>query len=178
MRKENKAAQRKRLNSHVYHDCKLAAVALRSVRRNGLNSSCKSPSLHHAVERPGLGCRELAVRNMYRLVPAISNDMSDWLVPTQVRTSQLLSVLLLHCEDHCTQHLQPLLATLYRACAHTEREVIDNVSTGVESCKGFWEKSGRVGRCATMSAAAASWRNTLDTTRRFFKEIISQLLSK
>lgn len=67
---------------------------------------------------------------MSRLVPAISNDMSDWLVPTQVRTSQLLSVLLLHCEDHSTQHLQPLLATLYKACANTEKEVISNVSPG------------------------------------------------
>lgn len=70
---------------------------------------------------------------MCRLVPAISNDMSDWLVPTQVRTSQLLSVLLLHCEDHCTQHLQPVLATLYRACAHTEKDVIVNVSTRMDS---------------------------------------------
>ncbi|XP_075880316.1 dynein axonemal assembly factor 5 [Nelusetta ayraudi] len=87
-----------------------------------------SPPPHYpaGAERPGLGCRELVVRNMCRLVPAISNDMSDWLVPTQVRTSQLLSVLLLHCEDHCTQHLQPVLATLYRACAHTEKEVIVN----------------------------------------------------
>lgn len=107
-------------------------------RRNGhgcrLNfSTYKSPFPSDAAERPGLGCRELVVRNMCRLVPAISNDMSDWLVPTQVRTSQLLSVLLLHCEDHCTQHLQPVLATLYRACAHTEKEVIVNVSTGMDS---------------------------------------------
>ncbi|XP_029292863.1 dynein assembly factor 5, axonemal [Cottoperca gobio] len=78
------------------------------------------------VERPGLGCRELVVRNLGRLVPAISNDITDWLVPTRVRTSQLLSVLLLHAEDYCTQHLQLLLATLYRACTDTERDVVSN----------------------------------------------------
>ncbi|XP_061556656.1 LOW QUALITY PROTEIN: dynein axonemal assembly factor 5-like [Phycodurus eques] len=78
------------------------------------------------VERPGLGCRELVVRNLYRLVPAISHDLSDWLVPTRVRTSQLLSVLLLHAEDHSTQHLQPLLALLYRACTDSERDVVHN----------------------------------------------------
>ncbi|XP_059204870.1 dynein axonemal assembly factor 5-like [Centropristis striata] len=78
------------------------------------------------VERPGLGCRELVVRNLGRLVPAIANDITDWLAPTRVRTSQLLSVLLLHAEDHSTQHLQPLLATLYRACTDTERDVISN----------------------------------------------------
>nr|XP_019957328.1 PREDICTED: dynein assembly factor 5, axonemal [Paralichthys olivaceus] len=78
------------------------------------------------VERPGLGCRELVIRNLGRLVPAITHDVSDWLVPTRVRTSQLLSVLLLHAEDHSTQHLQPLLATLYRACTDTERDVVSN----------------------------------------------------
>ncbi|XP_034567168.1 dynein assembly factor 5, axonemal-like isoform X1 [Notolabrus celidotus] len=78
------------------------------------------------VERPGLGCRELVVRNLGRLVPAITHDVTDWLVPTRVRTSQLLTVLLLHAEDHSTQHLQPLLATLYVACTDTERDVITN----------------------------------------------------
>ncbi|XP_034396317.1 dynein assembly factor 5, axonemal-like [Cyclopterus lumpus] len=78
------------------------------------------------VERPGLGCRELVVRNLGRLVPAITHDLTDWLVPTRVRTSQLLSVLLLHAEDHSTQHLQPLLATLYSVCTDTERDVVSN----------------------------------------------------
>ncbi|XP_053193864.1 dynein axonemal assembly factor 5-like [Scomber japonicus] len=79
-----------------------------------------------AVERPGLGCRELVVRNLGRLVPAITHDVTDWLVPTRVRTSQLLSVLLLHAEDHSTQHLQPLLATLYHACTDSEKDVVSN----------------------------------------------------
>ncbi|KAM7386886.1 hypothetical protein PAMA_009488 [Pampus argenteus] len=84
------------------------------------------PFYPSGVERPGLGCRELVVRNLGRLVPAITNDVTDWLVPTRVRTSQLLSVLLLHAEDHSTQHLQPLLATLYRACTDSERDVVSN----------------------------------------------------
>ncbi|MEQ2236166.1 hypothetical protein ILYODFUR_009673 [Ilyodon furcidens] len=84
------------------------------------------PHYPHEVQRPGLGCRELVVRNLGRLVPAIANDVTDWLVPTRVRTSQLLSVLLLHAEDHTTQHLQPLLAVLYRACTDTEKDVVNN----------------------------------------------------
>lgn len=79
------------------------------------------------VERPGLGCRELVVRNLGRLVPAITHDLTDWLMSTRVRTSQLLSVLLLHSEDHSTQHLQPLLATLYRTCTDTEKDLVKNV---------------------------------------------------
>lgn len=82
-----------------------------------------------SVERPSLGCRELVLRNLGRLVPAISHDMTDWLVATRVRTSQLLSVLLLHSEEYSTQHVQPLLATLYQACTDTEKDVIRNVST-------------------------------------------------
>ncbi|XP_014839107.1 PREDICTED: dynein assembly factor 5, axonemal [Poecilia mexicana] len=87
-----------------------------------------SPPPHYppGVERPGLGCRELVVRNLSRLVPAIGHDVTDWLVATRVRTSQLLSVLLLHAEDHTTQHLQPMLALLYRACTDTERDVVNN----------------------------------------------------
>lgn len=88
----------------------------------------KCSSFSPPVERPGLGCRELVVRNLGRLVPAISHDVTDWLVPTRVRASQLLSLLLLHAEDYNTQHLQPLLAALYRACTDTERDVVNNVS--------------------------------------------------
>lgn len=85
-------------------------------------------SISLAVERPGLGCRELVVRNLGKLVPAITHDVTDWLVPTRVKTSQLLSVLLLHAEDHCIQHLPALLVTLYRACTDSERDVVNNVS--------------------------------------------------
>uniref|UniRef100_A0A8C1HUQ6 Dynein axonemal assembly factor 5 n=1 Tax=Cyprinus carpio carpio TaxID=630221 RepID=A0A8C1HUQ6_CYPCA len=75
------------------------------------------------VERPGLGCRELVVRNLSKLLPAVGRDIGDWLVQTRVKTAQLLRVLLLHAEDHCTQHLQSLLTVLYRACADPETDV-------------------------------------------------------
>ncbi|KAL4658134.1 dynein assembly factor 5, axonemal [Arapaima gigas] len=76
------------------------------------------------VERPGLGCRELVIRNLSKVLPAVSRDMMDWLASTRVKSAQLLSVLLLHAEDHSTQHLQLLLSTLYRACADSEAGVI------------------------------------------------------
>lgn len=82
------------------------------------------------MERPGLGCRELVVRNLGRLVPAITHDITDWLVPTRVRTAQLLYILLLHSEVHSVQHLPTLLATCYRACTDAERTVVTHVSPG------------------------------------------------
>ncbi|XP_076838307.1 dynein axonemal assembly factor 5 [Brachyhypopomus gauderio] len=74
-------------------------------------------------ERPGLGCRELVVRNLSRLLPAVRRDADDWLAPTRLKTARLLNVLLLHAEDHSTQHLQPLLDTIYHACADPEPPV-------------------------------------------------------
>ncbi|KAK7175263.1 hypothetical protein R3I93_002230 [Phoxinus phoxinus] len=74
-------------------------------------------------ERPGLGCRELVVRNLSKLLPAVGRDIGDWLVQTRVKTAQLLRVLLLHAEDHCTQHLQSLLTVLYHTCVDPEPDV-------------------------------------------------------
>jgi dynein assembly factor 5 len=80
------------------------------------------------VVRPGLGCRELVVRNLSNLLPALARDVVDWVAGTRVKTAQLLYALLLHAEDHCTQHLQLLLSTLYRACNDPESDVVTNVS--------------------------------------------------
>ncbi|XP_017311966.1 dynein axonemal assembly factor 5 isoform X2 [Ictalurus punctatus] len=93
-----------------------------------------SPTLQYppGVERPGLGCRELVVRNLSKLMPALCRDACDWLGQTRVKTVQLLQVLLLHAEDHCTQHLQQLLTTLYHACTDSEQDVRTN---GLESAR-------------------------------------------
>ncbi|XP_052375470.1 dynein axonemal assembly factor 5 [Oncorhynchus keta] len=85
------------------------------------------PDLYPAgVVRPGLGCRELVVRNLSNLLPALARDVVDWVAGTRVKTAQLLYALLLHAEDHCTQHLQLLLSTLYRACNDPESDVVTN----------------------------------------------------
>ncbi|XP_058270319.1 dynein axonemal assembly factor 5-like [Hemibagrus wyckioides] len=84
------------------------------------------------VDRPGLGCRELVVRNLSKLMPALIHDARDWLVQTRVKTMQLLQVLLLHAEEHCTQHLQQLLTILYHACCDSEQDVRKN---GLESAR-------------------------------------------
>lgn len=113
------------------------------------------------VERPGLGCRELVLRNLGRLMPAISHDVTDWLVPTRVRTSQLLSVLLFHAEDHSTQHLQPLLATLYQACADTERDVVSNCLAAAKLLGTFVPPAAflrlQLDHVTTLSSSSQPW---------------------
>lgn len=75
-----------------------------------------------------LGCRELVFRNLSKILPAICHDITDWVVGTRVKAAQLLSVLMLHAEDHITQHLEVILRTLQRACADEDRAVVSNVS--------------------------------------------------
>lgn len=79
-------------------------------------------------EQPGLGCKELVKRNLGKLVPALSHDAWDWLAQTRVKTIQLLRIILLHAEDHATQHFQPILVILFRACEDSDQDVIKNVS--------------------------------------------------
>ncbi|XP_017669116.1 PREDICTED: dynein assembly factor 5, axonemal [Lepidothrix coronata] len=86
-----------------------------------------SPSHYpKGVTRPGLGCRELVSRNLSKILPGLCHDMTDWVVSTRVKASQLLYTLLLHAEDHITQHMELLLRTLYQSCLDEESEVVKN----------------------------------------------------
>ncbi|XP_073399199.1 dynein axonemal assembly factor 5 [Dendrobates tinctorius] len=78
------------------------------------------------VQRPGLGCRELIFRNLSKVLPAVSRDITDWVAGTRLKAAQLLVVLLLHAEDHATQHMELLLSTLYRSCLDEEEKVVHN----------------------------------------------------
>ncbi|XP_062945575.1 dynein axonemal assembly factor 5 [Cynocephalus volans] len=82
--------------------------------------------------RPVLGCRELIFRNLYKVLPAICHDITDWVVGTRVKAAQLLRVLLLHAEDHITQHLEVILRTLLQACADEEKAVVSSCTRSAE----------------------------------------------
>ncbi|KAL8175544.1 UNVERIFIED_CONTAM: hypothetical protein K2H54_029880, partial [Gekko kuhli] len=81
------------------------------------------PYYPQGVARPGLGCRELVTRHLYRILPGLCHDLTDWVVGTRIKASRLLYILLLHAEDHITQHMELLLRTLYRACLDEENLV-------------------------------------------------------
>uniref|UniRef100_A0A2K5EZ71 Dynein axonemal assembly factor 5 n=1 Tax=Aotus nancymaae TaxID=37293 RepID=A0A2K5EZ71_AOTNA len=82
--------------------------------------------------RPVLGCRELVFRNLSKILPALCHDITDWVVGTRVKSAQLLPVLLLHAEDHTTQHLEIVLRTLFLACADEETAVVHSCSRSAE----------------------------------------------
>uniref|UniRef100_A0A670YBA6 Dynein axonemal assembly factor 5 n=1 Tax=Pseudonaja textilis TaxID=8673 RepID=A0A670YBA6_PSETE len=79
------------------------------------------------LTRPDLGCRELVTRNIFKILPGLCHDITDWVKGTRVKASQLLFILLQHAEDHITQHMELLLRTLYRVCSDEESSVISNV---------------------------------------------------
>ncbi|XP_053327165.1 dynein axonemal assembly factor 5 [Spea bombifrons] len=95
--------------------------------KDKLDFSAPSPSCYPAgVRRPGLGCQELIFRNLSKILPAISHDITDWVVGTRIKSSQLLAVLLLHAEDHTTQHMELILSTLYHSCLDEEQKVVQS----------------------------------------------------
>ncbi|KAK1164736.1 dynein assembly factor 5, axonemal-like [Acipenser oxyrinchus oxyrinchus] len=90
------------------------------------------PHYPPGVERPVLGCRELIFRNLSKILPAISRDITDWVVGNRIKSSELLGVLLLHAEEHITQHMELLLSMLYRACSDEEKQVVKNCLNSAE----------------------------------------------
>ncbi|XP_072692728.1 dynein axonemal assembly factor 5 isoform X2 [Canis lupus baileyi] len=101
--------------------------------KDKLDFATPPPAHHPSPEnRPVLGCRELVFRNLSKILPAICHDITDWVVGTRVKAAQLLSVLMLHAEDHITQHLEVILRTLQRACADEDRAVVSNCITSAE----------------------------------------------
>ncbi|EDV28055.1 uncharacterized protein TRIADDRAFT_53253 [Trichoplax adhaerens] len=89
----------------------------------------ENPTLSSA-SRPRLGCRVLVQRNFSKILPALLRDAADWTVISRIKSTALLHVLLIHAEDHVTQHIGSLLPGLYKACQDDEKVVADQS----ESC--------------------------------------------
>ncbi|KAM5300602.1 dynein axonemal assembly factor 5 [Glossophaga mutica] len=101
--------------------------------KDKLDFASPPPAHHPSPERrPGLGCRELVFRNLCKILPAVCHDITDWVAATRVKSAQLLAVLLLHAEDHATQHLEVLLRTLLLACADEEPAVVRSCTRAAE----------------------------------------------
>ncbi|XP_062820415.1 dynein axonemal assembly factor 5 [Anolis carolinensis] len=90
------------------------------------------PYYPQGLTRPELGCRELVIRNLFKILPGLCHDMTDWVEGTRIKSSQLLIILLQHVEDHMTQHMEPLLRTLYRACSEDNSIVVRNCLKAAE----------------------------------------------
>lgn len=73
--------------------------------------------------RSPLGCRILVQRNFSKILPAVLRDITDWVVETRIKASQLLYHLVFSTEDYVTMHLEALLEGLYKAVRDEENLV-------------------------------------------------------
>ena len=79
------------------------------------------------VTRPNLGCRELVKRNLIRILPAIRNDLTDWVVAGRIKAAQLLAILTWQGEESITQHLEDTLQVCAKALVDDETVVREQV---------------------------------------------------
>ncbi|UJR10180.1 hypothetical protein I4U23_014395 [Adineta vaga] len=72
------------------------------------------------LTRPNIGCRELVKRNLIRILPAIRNDLTDWVVSGRIKAAQLLAILTWQAEETITQHLEDTLQVCSKAIVDDE----------------------------------------------------------
>ena len=89
--------------------------------------------------RPTVGCRSYLTRVVYKLLPALENDMSDWLVETRVKASALLHVLMTHMEETpvAAQHADKVLNLMLSGARDDEVRVVKNVCRVAEAYGAF-----------------------------------------
>lgn len=86
------------------------------------------------VHRPSFGCRQYVTRIIVKLLPALKNDLQDWLVETRIKASQLLVVLILHLEETAviSQYAENLLNLMHTGTKDSEKEVVENMGRSAE----------------------------------------------
>ena len=77
-----------------------------------------------------MGCRELIRLNASKIVPAILNDIGDWVEATRIKSIQLLYVLIWQTERNVMQHLETVLQTLFKASG----ENIEVIQSQIYNC--------------------------------------------
>ncbi|CAM2719353.1 unnamed protein product [Rotaria socialis] len=80
------------------------------------------------LTRPNVGCRELVKRNVVRILPAIRNDLTDWVVSGRMKSSELLVILTWQAEDTITQHLEDTLQVCSKALVDDEPIVREKIN--------------------------------------------------
>ncbi|CAF1043688.1 unnamed protein product [Rotaria sordida] len=80
------------------------------------------------LTRPNVGCRELVKRNVIRILPALRNDLTDWVVSGRIKASQLLTILTWQAEETITQHLEDTLQVCSKGLVDDELIVREQIN--------------------------------------------------
>eukprot|EP00795_Rhopilema_esculentum_P010870 gene10870-19690_t len=137
----------------------------------------------HPGERPSLGCRELVQRNFSKILPAVLGDLTDWVVETRIKASQLLYHLIFYAEDHITMHLEPLLQGLYK-CIRDEEEAVGREARCSAELVGLYVEPGIYFKLvlthlqSVSTANAVSCSNAVAVLASLIRGAVSELLNK
>ena len=79
--------------------------------------------------RHNLGCRQYITRIVSKLIPALKNDIRDWLVETRLKASSLTYIVVSHLEDTAaiTQHAETLLSLIQEGITDSEVKVVKTI---------------------------------------------------
>merc|ERR1719414_2096414 len=79
--------------------------------------------------RHELGSRQYITRIISKLIPALKNDIRDWLVETRLKASSLTYIIVSHLEETAaiTQHAETLLSLMQEGINDTEVKVVKNM---------------------------------------------------
>lgn len=79
--------------------------------------------------RHDLGCRQYISRVVSKLIPALKNDIRDWLVETRIKAACLSYVLISHLEETAviTQHAEQFLSLMQAGVMDSEVKVVKNM---------------------------------------------------
>ena len=89
-------------------------------------------SIDTPYARPRLGCRVLVRENFSRILPALIRDMTDWTERNRLKAAELLHTLLIHEEDHATQHTPAILQGFYKGMLVEELSVKERIDASAE----------------------------------------------
>ena len=92
----------------------------------------QTTNIHTPYPRPRLGCRVLVRENFSRILPALIRDMTDWTERNRLKAAELLHTLLIHEEDHATQHTSAILQGFYKGMLVDEECVRERIDASAE----------------------------------------------
>ena len=81
------------------------------------------------IKRANFGCRKFISKVMFKLLPALKNDMGDWIVETRIKASQLTYILICHMEETAVicNHADTLLSLFFQGVKDSEASVMKNM---------------------------------------------------
>lgn len=84
------------------------------------------------VKRPSFGCRLLVRQHFCNILPAVINDLGDWVEHVRIKAANLLYLLLLHIEENATMYLENILTKMSEIAKDEAKEVVKMISKCAE----------------------------------------------